>query len=1065
MKRALLALSRLSNNEKAKKLSRRSEGSKMLTNEDDKPFSILPNPIQSESDNKEYRVIKLKNGLTALLIHQTHEEEENAANDEESTTSSQADEPMEEGSDSDDSGSDGGKDSSETHQSAASLTVGVGSFEDPDDLPGLAHFLEHMVFMGSEKYPQENDFDAFIKKQGGEDNASTDWETTTFYFISQPQSFKDSLDRFAQFFISPLLKKEAMQREREAIESEFNLNLASDYNRKSQLLGSLAKKNHPVTKFAWGNIRSLGGKAGDEQEKRDSEVHARLRQFREKHYLAEAMTLAVQSTHSLDMLQEFVVETFGAVPYGNPPKKTKPEITPDLEAPFNTTEFNKIYYVAPVKDIQEVQLTWSLPSMLNKYKSKPERYASWVIGYEGKGSLIEYLRKKVWALELVAGNEDSGSDHNSYYLHFSLTVSLTEEGYKNIDKVLEAVFGFLHMMHHEGPQERIYKELKSIAETKFRFAPEPSPGDNVESLSEHMHKYPSEHYITGSELLYEYDPEGIRECLSYLQHNNVNVMILTNGHKQTYDLKEPWFNTPYAVQDISPEQLSSWENATVLDAFTLPEPNPYLTSNFTIFEPEDDASEYPIKVVKHSAGELWFKQDKKFNLPRAYIIFHLISPLIFLSPENACMLDMLIGGWKQQLTTKVYPAEVAELSYSITPTESGTGQGISIMVWGYNEKLPLFMETILKEWDGFEESFSKDLFDAVKDVVKKSYYNGALKPSKLHKDIANSVIKSTHWTVIQKYEAIGSISFEQLKLYSKQLKNRLYCRMLIQGNMLKAQAIDTFGLVQKTLNYKPLIANTWPHARMAQIPIGEHFLTVESIDVNNSNSAITQHFFCGLASFREVSIAEMIMLMFGESAFDFLRTKEQLGYSVSTPLSLARGILRFSVSVNNQEDKNSLSHVDEKIQEFLLKFYNDLKVMTSEQLEELRVSAMRQKMQADLQLREEANRNWEEVYTEEFMFDRHKKEHDEIANITHQELLEFFHKYVFDHQFVRTLSVAVKAFVPSSNKTVRDSKCSLKEMCIKYTEPGELKRKVNHIQDIDEFKRSLYLYPAHKVLN
>jgi predicted Zn-dependent peptidase len=49
------------------------------------------------------------------------------------------------------------------HQSAASLTIGVGSFEDPEDIPGLAHFLEHMVFMGSDKFPQENDFDAFIK--------------------------------------------------------------------------------------------------------------------------------------------------------------------------------------------------------------------------------------------------------------------------------------------------------------------------------------------------------------------------------------------------------------------------------------------------------------------------------------------------------------------------------------------------------------------------------------------------------------------------------------------------------------------------------------------------------------------------------------------------------------------------------------------------------------------------------------------------------------------------------------------------------------------------------------
>lgn len=46
---------------------------------------------------------------------------------------------------------------------AAALCVNVGSFSDPGDLPGLAHFLEHMVFMGSKKFPEENAFDEYLK--------------------------------------------------------------------------------------------------------------------------------------------------------------------------------------------------------------------------------------------------------------------------------------------------------------------------------------------------------------------------------------------------------------------------------------------------------------------------------------------------------------------------------------------------------------------------------------------------------------------------------------------------------------------------------------------------------------------------------------------------------------------------------------------------------------------------------------------------------------------------------------------------------------------------------------
>merc|ERR1719450_1537321 len=55
--------------------------------------------------------------------------------------------------------------------SAAALCVHMGSFSDPEDVPGLAHFLEHMVFMGSKKFPGENEFESFIAKNGGYDNA------------------------------------------------------------------------------------------------------------------------------------------------------------------------------------------------------------------------------------------------------------------------------------------------------------------------------------------------------------------------------------------------------------------------------------------------------------------------------------------------------------------------------------------------------------------------------------------------------------------------------------------------------------------------------------------------------------------------------------------------------------------------------------------------------------------------------------------------------------------------------------------------------------------------------
>ena len=106
----------------------------------------------------------------------------------------------------------------------------------------MAHFLEHMVFMGSKKFPCENSFDKFVSNHGGYDNAHTDVENTTFYFEIQRKNLKQGLDMFSQFFIEPLMLKTAMEREREAVDSEFQMALPSDYNRKQLIYGSLGEK-------------------------------------------------------------------------------------------------------------------------------------------------------------------------------------------------------------------------------------------------------------------------------------------------------------------------------------------------------------------------------------------------------------------------------------------------------------------------------------------------------------------------------------------------------------------------------------------------------------------------------------------------------------------------------------------------------------------------------------------------------------------------------------------------------------------------------------------------------
>lgn len=148
-------------------------------------MEVFPKAIvKSENDARQYRFITLENKLQAVIVSDP-----------------------------------------ETEKSAACCDVNVGSLSDPPEALGLAHFLEHMLFMGTETYPEENAYTAFLNSHGGSSNAYTDDENTVYYFDVQNGHFEGALDLFASFFICPLFSESGVMREINAVDSENSKNL------------------------------------------------------------------------------------------------------------------------------------------------------------------------------------------------------------------------------------------------------------------------------------------------------------------------------------------------------------------------------------------------------------------------------------------------------------------------------------------------------------------------------------------------------------------------------------------------------------------------------------------------------------------------------------------------------------------------------------------------------------------------------------------------------------------------------------------------------------------------
>ena len=160
-------------------------------------------PQQSPNDSRGYRLLTLDNQLQVLLI-------------------SDPDSP----------------------KAAASLDVNVGHSDNPLGRGGLAHFLEHMLFLGTDKYPDASEYQAFISEQGGTHNAYTSFDHTNYFFDIDAAFLPEALDRFAQFFVAPRFDAQYVEREKNAVQAEYQMGLKSDGRRGLDVLQEVMNPQH-----------------------------------------------------------------------------------------------------------------------------------------------------------------------------------------------------------------------------------------------------------------------------------------------------------------------------------------------------------------------------------------------------------------------------------------------------------------------------------------------------------------------------------------------------------------------------------------------------------------------------------------------------------------------------------------------------------------------------------------------------------------------------------------------------------------------------------------------------
>ena len=960
-----------------------------------------------------------------------------------------------------------------SQEAAAAMDVHVGATSDPPEVQGLAHFCEHMLFLGTEQYPNEGSFEQFLTNNSGRSNAFTDSEDTVYYFdmdAEDDKKLEEGLKRFASFFTSPLFTQSATSRELNAIESEHSKNLQSDIFRLYQIEKGRANQDHPFSKFFTGNKATLL----DDTKKKGIDLREELIKFYSAYYSANQMSFAIVGPQSLITLKKMVEAPFSAIPNKNvgAPENKWLDIPPFKEGKTLIPANKNIVEILPVQELRQVTLSWpivfeSKEDSVSMDLVKPDFYATHLLGHEGPGSLLSYLKSQGWANALGAGTNTELSNFET----FEISIELTSKGLvENLDDVVAGVFCYINMLREGKIPNYIFDEVLKLSELEWRFLQRGSAGGYAQSLVKAVVDYggvsPSlvvagprklalretpTRLLSSGEARTEFASAAQRDeakhlsliLLSKLTVDDAFVTVISKDFEGKTDKVEKWYGTQYRARPIPTTTLEKWSAAPPASSLgiALPRPNVFIPSEkglrlkSKVFQEVTDARarsfEDRMKPIRPPSlirddGEagrwtVYHKQDDRFGEPKAFVIFQLLTNEVYASADKAALAQLYQTSATDILNEYAYDAGLAGLSYDIQVLP----RGIRLTFGGYNDKLDDFASYI-------SQKLSRDIndvlpendaeFDRYKDNLMRALTAFNVKQPYAHAVYYSALTlqpRSFQYTNAQLRDAVRRLTLPDLREYAASLWSSGKGEALIQGNLDKKEALALVDKIDNTVGFKTIPIEEYP-PRLKALPLPvvakgsePSRLSLSEPNPSNNNAATQIVFQCLDESEKAHVLVELLNSVISEPFFEDLRTKQQLGYIVSTGVKAIGNTRTLSFVVQSNVAPVS------KLTDAAWKFLEGVRSTYLEPLNEGDIGVyvkglVDAKTEPDKRLSIEVTRNWSEISSGRLQFNRLQAEAAAALNLSKDDLLQYWDDLFADNGRILIAEVVPKVGNASS---------------------------------------------------
>ena len=832
------------------------------------------------------------------------------------------------------------------NKTIVSVAVSVGSLANPKDYQGLAHFLEHMLFLGSKKYPDENLYENAVKKYGGNSNAYTDQLETVYFFSTFNEGLEEVLELFSRFFIDPLFKEDAVNREINAINSEHQKNINNDRWREYQLIKNLSKKDSAYNTFPTGSNKTL-----DKKGLRDKMI-----EFWKKYYVTTNLGICVISNMKISQQKKLIGKTFGKI------EKRNGEVF-ELKKPLFDS-LNKTYQMIPLSDIQTLNYYWEIPTDKSFKKNKLFIILCDLLLKDEKHSYINYLKINGFIDDVYPSIQDEEG-------LFQISFHLTKLGIKNLNLIDGTLKYELNKIFSQD-WNKIIAYYKKLYQINFDNSPKIESMPLAIKLCVRLHHFSFNDLYIGDFLVQETVNNPVNLIKKYFD-NNLKILILKSDVPNLTEDEN--YGTKYCeIKNLNVEPIVFNSKINLENPFF--DMKPELIYNLNC--------ETPIIIREKT----WYGGCSRFNETIIEGSLILSSQKFFNSELNyllTILMDKCLSFYLNQelfniLTLKFHISIIPKSIYNCVILQYNCPSDTIKFNQFINKTIELIKSATIPT--KVIQSKIENLKEELVNINKKN-------PWEYGSYYYNKINQSNEYLHTNLLKTLETITEKQVINFINNIFDDCSLTMFFFGSL-------TYDQLPSNLIINKLIFN--PQPIFPKINLNEN-ITIIHPNPNEKNNCVCFYYYVGpFAPIKWLHLF-LVHLILENNFFDELRTKKQLGYLVRLSiLNLGDNYYMTEKIQSNRSCNEIITEIDK---------FNDniMKIIDNCKLDEWKISAKN-----NLKEKENSNNDFysnffSEIISRKYLFHRKKIVSTQLKNVSKESIKEFINEYIFNNKYKSILCV------------------------------------------------------------